>query len=85
VACRGEKRSTYTALVLKPEGKRPLGRPRHRWDSTDWINQGQDRNKSWAVVNMVLDLRLHKMQDISQLGEVLLASQEGPCFTEFVS
>jgi hypothetical protein len=28
---------------------------------------------------------LHKMQDISQLGEVLLASQEGPCFTEFVS
>jgi hypothetical protein len=78
-------RSPYMALVLKPTGKSPLGRPRHRWDSTDWINQAQDRNKSWAVVNMVLKLRLHEVQDISQLGEELLASQEGPFFTEFVS
>jgi hypothetical protein len=85
VACTGEKRSPYMASVLKPEGKSPLERPRHRWDSTDWINQAQDRNKSWAVVNTVLNLRLHKVQDISQLGEELLASQEGPCFTEFFS
>jgi hypothetical protein len=52
VSCRGEKRSAYTALVLKPKRRRPLGRPQHTWDSTDWINQAQDRNKRWAVVNM---------------------------------
>jgi hypothetical protein len=42
VACKGEKRSAYMALLLKSKGKRPLGRPRHRWERTDWINQAQD-------------------------------------------
>jgi hypothetical protein len=32
VACMGEGRSVHRALVGKPEGKRPLGRPRHRYD-----------------------------------------------------
>jgi hypothetical protein len=56
-------------LVGKPEGKRPLGRPRHRWDdnikmglweigfgSMDWINLAQER--WWALVNMVLNLQV---------------------------
>jgi hypothetical protein len=34
VARMGEKRNAYMILVGKPEGKRPLGRPRHRWDSS---------------------------------------------------
>jgi hypothetical protein len=34
----GEKRNVYKALMGKPEGKRPLGRPRHRWeDGIEWI------------------------------------------------
>jgi hypothetical protein len=49
VACVGERRGVYRVLVGKPEGKRPLGRPRHRWEdnikmvllevrwSMDWI------------------------------------------------
>jgi len=32
VACMGEGRGVYRVLVVKPEGKRPLGRPRHRWE-----------------------------------------------------
>jgi hypothetical protein len=59
VACMGERRSVYRALVGKPEGRRPLGRPRHRWEDNikmnlqevgsrgmDWINLAQDRD-SW--------------------------------------
>jgi hypothetical protein len=54
----GEKRNAYRLLVGKPEGKRPLGRPRHRcehnikmdlleigWDDVDWIGLAQDRDK----------------------------------------
>jgi len=32
VACMGKRRSVYRVLVMKPEGKRPLGRPRRRWE-----------------------------------------------------
>jgi hypothetical protein len=52
----GERRGAYRALVGKPEGRRPLGRPRHRWEDNikmnlrevgcggmDWINLAQDR------------------------------------------
>jgi hypothetical protein len=54
----GEKRNAYRLLVGKPEGKRPLGRPRHRWmdnirmdlgevgwGDVDWIGLAQDRNR----------------------------------------
>jgi hypothetical protein len=61
----GEKRNAYRLLVGKPEGKRPLGRPRRRWvdnirmdlGEVDWIGLAQDRNRWRAVVNSVLNLR----------------------------
>jgi hypothetical protein len=71
VACMGEKRKAYRLLVGKPEGKRPLGRPRHRWvDNTrmdlgevgwsdvDWSGLAQDRNRWRSLVNSVLKLRV---------------------------
>jgi hypothetical protein len=67
----GEKRNVYMLLVGKPEGKRPLGRPRHRWvdnikmDSleigvsvVDWIGLAQDRYRWRALVNSVMNLRV---------------------------
>jgi hypothetical protein len=67
----GEKRNTYRLLVGKPEGKRPLGRPRRRWvdnikmdfleidwGGVDWIGLAQDRDKWRALVNAVMDLRV---------------------------
>jgi hypothetical protein len=33
VACRGERRCVYSFLMGKPEGKKPLGKPRHRWEN----------------------------------------------------
>jgi hypothetical protein len=68
---KGEKRNVYRLLVGKPEGKRPLGRPKRRWvDNTrldlgevglgdvDWIGLAKDRNRWRAVVNSVLNLRV---------------------------
>jgi hypothetical protein len=65
----GEKRNTYRLLVGKPEGKRPLGRPRCRWmvnirmdlvevrwGDADWIGLAQDRDRWRALVNSVLSL-----------------------------
>jgi hypothetical protein len=67
----GEKKNAYRLLMRKPEGKRPLGRPRCRWvdniridlgevgwDDVDWIDLAQDRNRWRALVNSVLDLRV---------------------------
>jgi hypothetical protein len=67
----GEKRNAFRILVGKPEGKRPLGRPRCRlgnnikidliqtgWDSTDWIDLAQDRDQWRTLVNTVMDLRV---------------------------
>jgi hypothetical protein len=64
-----EKRNAYRLLVGKPEGKRPLGRPRRRWvdnirldlgevgwGDVDWIGLAQDRNRLRALVNSVLYL-----------------------------
>jgi hypothetical protein len=71
VARIGEKRNAYRFLVGKPEGKRPLGRPRHRgvdniridlgevgWGDVDWIGLAKDRNRWRALVNSVLNLRV---------------------------
>jgi hypothetical protein len=69
VARMGEKRNPYRLLVGKPEGKRPLGRPRRRWvdnirmdlgevglGDVDWIGLADDRNRWRALVNLVLNL-----------------------------
>jgi hypothetical protein len=71
VARIGEKRYVYRLLVGKPEGKRPLGRPRCRWmDSiqmdlleiglnvVDWIGLAQDRYRWRAPVNLLMNLRV---------------------------
>jgi hypothetical protein len=67
----GENRNVYRLLVGKPEGKRPLGRPRCRWidnikmdlldiglSVVDWIGLAQDRYRWRAVVNSVMNLRV---------------------------
>jgi hypothetical protein len=54
----GAKRNAYRLLVGKPEGKRPLGRPRCRWGVVDWIGLAKDRNRWRAVVNSVLNIRV---------------------------
>jgi hypothetical protein len=67
----GEKRNVYMLLVGKPEGNRPLGRPRRRWidnikmdlleirwGGVDWIGLTQDRYRWRALVNSVMNLRV---------------------------
>jgi hypothetical protein len=71
VARMGEKRNVNRLLVRKPEGKRPLGRPRRRWidnikinllemgvSVVDWIGLAQDRYRWRALVNSVMNLRV---------------------------
>jgi hypothetical protein len=67
----GEKRNVYRLLLGKPEGKRPLGRPRRRWidnikmdvleigvSVVDWFDLAQDRCRLRALVNSVMNLRV---------------------------
>jgi hypothetical protein len=66
----GKRRSTYKVLVKKPEGRRLLGKPRHRWDDNikidlrkvgwgiDWIDLAQDRDRWRALVKAVMKLRV---------------------------
>jgi hypothetical protein len=66
----GGRRSAYRVLVGKPEGKRPLGRPKYRWEDNikvdlqevclggmDWIDMAQDRDRWRALVNEVMKPR----------------------------
>jgi hypothetical protein len=67
----GEERKIYKVLVGKPEVKRPLGRARRRWEDgiimdlretdlggVDWIQLAQDRDRWWAAVSVVMNLRV---------------------------
>jgi hypothetical protein len=59
----GEKRNAYRLLVGKPEGKRPLGRPRCKlveigWGDVDWNALAQDRDKWRTLVNAVMNLEV---------------------------
>jgi len=71
VARMGEGRGVYRVLVGKPEGKRPLGRPRHRWVDNirmdlqevvcgyvDWIGLAQDRDRWRMLVSAVMNLQV---------------------------
>jgi len=71
-------RGVYMVLVWKPEGKRPLGRPRRRWEDNikmdlqevggafaGWMELNQDRDRRWALVSTVMNLRVPKMRGIS--------------------
>jgi hypothetical protein len=67
----GEGRGAYRILVERPEVRRPLGRPGHRWEDKikmdlqevgwgdmDWIHMAQDRDRWRALVNVVMNLQV---------------------------
>jgi hypothetical protein len=92
----GEDRGVHRVLVGKPEGKRPLGRPRRRWEDNikmdleevgggrgDWMELAQDRDRWRTLVSTVKNLRVPQ-----NAGDFLVsckdwsASQEGLCSME---
>jgi len=71
VARMGEKRGVYRVLLRKPEGRRPLGRPRPKWVDNirtdlqevgcrymDWIGLAQDRDSWRTLVSAIMNLRV---------------------------
>ena len=78
IACMGERRGVYRVLVGKPEAKRLLGKPRHRWQDIikidlqevgwvglDWIDLAQDRDRWQALVYATMNLWV--LQDVGNL------------------
>jgi hypothetical protein len=71
VARMGEGKGVHRVLVGRPEGRRPLGRPRHRWednikrdlqevggDCGDWMKRAQDTDRWRTLVNTVMNFRV---------------------------
>ena len=78
MARMGEGRGVHRVLVGKSEEKRPLGRPRRRWEDNikmdlqevggscgDWMEYAQDRDRWWALVGTGRNLRVPKRRGIS--------------------
>ena len=76
-ACGANGGGVHRILVGKPEGKRPLGRPRRRWEDNikmdlqevggcgDWLELAQDRDRWRALMSTVMNLPIPKMRGIS--------------------
>ena len=97
VARMGEDRGVHRILMGKPEGKRPLGRPRRRWEDNikidiqeigggrgDWMELAQDRDRWRALVGTVRDFRvcINAGKFLTSCKIYWLASQEEPCSME---
>jgi hypothetical protein len=67
-------RNVYNNFVVIPEGKRPVGKPRRKWEDNirmnlrvegaDWIHLAQDRDKWQALVNTVMNFGVHERREI---------------------
>ncbi|KAJ4445627.1 hypothetical protein ANN_12309 [Periplaneta americana] len=88
VARMGESRNAYRVLVGRPEGKRPLGRPRRRWednikmdlrevgcDDRDWINLAEDRDRWRAYVRAAMNLRKSTDSHVQKVFKKLVERQ----------